>query len=203
MAEKRSHAAWNVETVEPTTIDLPITPCSTQLNLIGQRQWFAAFTRTHHEKRVAERLTQRGIECFLPLYQTTHQWTHYRKVTLDLPLFPSYLFVNIALQQRIATTGVPGLLSLVGQGHMPVPLPQDEIECLRRALKTRKSEPHPYLQAGTRVSVKAGPLAGMEGVVVREKSGLRVILSVELIRQSVAVEVDADELQPHGSWHSN
>lgn len=157
--------------------------------------WFAVFTRSHHEKCVVQQLSERGIESFLPLYKATRQWTNHRKVMLDLPLFPNYLFVNIAPQQRIRTLEVPGVLSLVTRGNSPAPLPDGEIEGLRTALQLRNFEPHPYLTVGAKVRIKAGPLLGMEGVVMRKKSGLRVVLAVDLIMQSVAVEVDADELE--------
>jgi len=159
------------------------------------RDWFAVFTRSHHEKRVAQHLTQRGIQSFLPLYKAVHQWTHYRRVALDLPLFPNYIFVHIAAQERIRTLEVPGILSLVGHGNPPASLPDVEIESLRSGLQSRNFEPHPYLAVGKRVRIAAGPLAGMEGIVLRRKSGLRVVLTVDLIRQSVAVEVYASELE--------
>ncbi len=162
------------------------------------RGWFALYTRTHHEKRVVEHLTQRGIENYLPLYQAVHTWTHYRKVTLDLPLFPNYLFVNIAPHERVRALEAPGALSLVGNASVPAPLSESEIESLRSALQLRKFEPHRYLTAGTRARIVAGPLAGMEGIVVRTKGSLRVVLTVELIMQSVAVEVNAEELEPCG-----
>jgi transcription antitermination factor NusG len=159
------------------------------------QKWFAVFTRTHHEKRVAERFTERGIESFLPLYKAEHQWTHHRKVALDLPLFPNYLFVHIAPHERFRTLNVAGVLSMVSQGSTPAPLPDHEIECLRSGLHSRKFEPHPYLAAGIKVRIKAGPFAGMQGVVLRMKSGLRVVLTVDLVMQSVAVEVNTNELE--------
>jgi transcription antitermination factor NusG len=162
------------------------------------RKWIALFTRSHHEKRVAEHLTQRGIENYLPLYKAVHLWTHYRKVTLDLPLFPNYLFAHIAAGERLRTLEAPGVLSLVGHAGAPTPLPDAEIESLRSALQLRKFEPHPFLAAGARVRIAAGPLAGMEGIVLRKKSGLRVVLTVDLIMQSVAVEVDEAELESSG-----
>ena len=160
------------------------------------RNWFALYTRTHHEKRVVEHLTQRGIENYLPLYKTVHAWTHYRKAALDLPLFPNYLFVHISFQERVRALEAPGALSFVGNPSAPSPLPESEIESLRSGLQLRNFEPHRYLIAGTRARIVAGPLAGMDGIVVRTKSSLRVVLTVDLIMQSVAVEVDADELEP-------
>lgn len=163
------------------------------------RDWFALYTRTHHEKSVVEHLTQRGIENYLPTYQAVHSWSHNRQVTLDLPLFPNYLFVHVASHDRVRTLEVPGALSFVGNARKPSPLPELEIESLRASLQLRKFEPHPYLTTGTRARIVAGPLAGMEGIVVRTKSHLRVVLTVDLIMQSIAVEVNADELEPCGS----
>jgi transcription antitermination factor NusG len=89
-------------------------------------------------------------------------------------------------------------LSFVGNASVPAPIPEVEIETLRSGLQLRRFEPHRYLAAGTRARIVAGPLAGMEGIVVRTKSILRVVLTVDLIMQSVAVEVDAGELEPCG-----
>jgi transcription antitermination factor NusG len=160
------------------------------------RAWFAAFTRSHHEKSVERHLTGRGIHCFLPLYKTMHRWSHYRKANLDLPLFPNYLFVCISRQERAHVLGVTGLLGLVGPGNRPAALSNDEIERLRAGLQERKFEPHPYLAVGERARIMAGPLAGMVGVVLRTKARLRMVLSVDLIMQSAAVEVSANELEP-------
>ncbi len=162
------------------------------------RYWFALYTRTHHEKRVMEHLTERGIENYLPLYKAVHTWTHYRKVTLDLPLFPNYLFVHVAFRERVRVLEAPGALSFAGSRSTPSRLAESEIQSLRSALEQRRFEPHPYLTAGTRARIVAGPLVGMEGIVVRTKSTLRVVLTVDLIMQSVAVEVDAAELEPCG-----
>jgi transcription antitermination factor NusG len=150
---------------------------------------------------VSEHLSQRGIEHFLPLYKTVRSWTHYRKVTLDLPLFPNYIFVHIRPEERIRVIEVYGLVTLVGRGKAPEVLPEIEIERLRSALGSRKCEPHAYLTAGTKARIIAGPLAGMQGVVLRTKSGgLRAILTIDMIMQSVAVEVAAEELEPDGSF---
>jgi transcription antitermination factor NusG len=161
-----------------------------------ERQWFALFTRSHHEKRVAKYLAEREIEHFLPLYQEQHQWSHYRKVTVDLPLFPNYIFVKISRQERTRTLEVPGAVSFVGQRNIPTPLPPLEIEPLRVGLRPGSYQPHPYLQAGTKVRVDRGPMAGVQGIIVRNKNSCRVVLSLDLIMRSVAVEVDACDLEP-------
>jgi len=158
--------------------------------------WFAVFTTSHHEKRVLQHLRERQIESFLPLYRTVRRRTNRCKVALELPLFPNYLFVQIERSQRARVLAVPGILSIVGTGREPAPLPDFEVEALRSGLQLRKIEPHPYLTVGERARIKAGALAGLEGVLLRKKNDLRVVLTLDQIMRSVAVEVDADDLEP-------
>jgi len=159
-------------------------------------QWFAAYMIPRHEKHVAELLTERGIETFVPLYRTSRQWKKSCPVVLELPLFPTYVFVRIGSRLRGAVLGLPGVISIVGSSKEPWPLPDVEIEALRRGIQTRKVEPHPYLKVGEKVRIKAGIMAGVEGILVRKKNEFRVVLSLDAIMQSVAVEVDADDLEP-------
>src|SRR5229473_3516732 len=158
--------------------------------------WFAAYTNSRHEKRVASHFGERQIESFLPLYSVLHRWKNRCEVDLDLPLFPNYVFVHIDPRDRIRVLEVPGVLSLVGFGRTLAPLSDFEIEALRSCIGQRKIEPHPYLVIGERVRIKAGPMTGMEGVLVRKKSNFRVVLALDVIMQCVAVEVDADNLEP-------
>src|SRR5271157_177778 len=158
--------------------------------------WFAAYTNSHHEKRVALRFGERQIEFFLPLYSTRHRWRNRCDMNLELPLFPNYVFVRIESRERVRVLEVPGVVSLVGFGRILAPLPDFEIEALRSGLGQRKIEPHPYLVIGERVRIKAGPMMGMEGVLVRKKNHFRVVLALDAILQCVAVEVDADDLEP-------
>jgi len=158
--------------------------------------WFAAYTHSHHEKRVASHFAERQIESFLPLYSTRHRWRNRCTMNLELPLFRSYVFVRIDPRERVRVLEVPGVLLLVGFGRNLAPLPDFEIEALRSGLGQRKIEPHPYLIIGERVRIKAGPMMGMEGVLVRKKNNFRVVLALDVIMQCVAVEVDADDLEP-------
>ena len=158
--------------------------------------WFAAYTNSHHEKRVASHFGERQIESFLPMYAALHRWKNRCEVDLDLPLFPSYVFVHIDPRDRVRVLEVPGVLSLVGFGRTLAPLSDSEIEAVRSCMGQRKIEPHPYLVIGERVRIKAGPMTGMEGVLVRKKSNFRVVLALDVIMQCVAVEVDADDLEP-------
>jgi transcription antitermination factor NusG len=118
---------------------------------------------------------------------------------LELPLFPTYVFVRIAQGARSAVLGTPGVLSIVGSPKEPWPLPDFEIDALRSGLLERRIEPHPYLIVGERVRIKAGVMAGVEGILARKKNDLRVVLSLDTIMRSVAVEVDEDDIEPSGS----
>lgn len=159
--------------------------------------WYAVFTSPRHEKRVAQYLTQREIEHYLPLYRSPRKWRNGLKVVLDLPLFPGYIFIRISRAARVRVLEVPGVLTIVGgtAGEM-APLPEAEVDALRSGLHLRQSEPHPLLTVGQRARIRSGALAGLEGVVVRKKNSLRVVLTMDLIMQSIAVEVDGDELEP-------
>ena len=158
-------------------------------------RWYAVQTSANHEKRVAEQLSVRRTEHFLPLYASLRRWKD-RRVVLELPLFPGYVFVRMALSDRMQVLQVAGVARLVGFGGMPAALPEREIETLRAGMaRGVRAEPHPFLTAGCRVRVKAGPLVGMEGIMLRRKSSLRVVISIELIQRAVAVEVDEGDVE--------
>jgi transcription antitermination factor NusG len=159
-----------------------------------QRKWFAVYTRSHHEKRVAQYYAERNIEHLLPISRVVRQWSHYRKVAIELPLFPNYIFVHISRRERIRAIEVPGVLSLVGPNSVPAPLPDLEIESLRESLKLQNFAPHPYLVVGAKVRINKGALAGRVGVILRHKNGCRVVLTLSVIMRSFAVEVDAADL---------
>jgi transcription antitermination factor NusG len=159
-------------------------------------RWFAAYVNSHHEKRVVVHFAERHIESFLPLYLARHRWNNRCSVNLELPLFPNYVFVRIDPRKRVPVLEVPGVLSLVGFGRTLAPLPDFEIEWLRSGIRERKIEPHPYLVIGERVRIKNGPMRGMEGVLIRKKTNFRIVLALDVIMQCVAVEVDAEDLEP-------
>jgi transcription antitermination factor NusG len=158
--------------------------------------WYAAYTCANHEKRVAEQLSARPVERFLPLYASVRRWKD-RRVELQLPLFPGCVFVRIALRDRLQDLEIPSVARLVGFNGTPTPLPEAEIEALKAGLEGGvRAMPHPYLKVGRRVRVRGGPLAGMAGILVRHKGRFRVVISVEAIQRSVAVEMDATDLEP-------
>jgi len=167
---------------------LPSTYC--------ERRWYAAYTSANHEKRVAQQLIVRSVEHFLPVYASVRRWKD-RRVTLQLPLFPGYVFVRLALRDRLQVLCVPGVARLVGFNGLPSALPEEEIVAIKESLACGlRAEPHPYLRMGRRVRVMGGPMAGMQGILVRRKGKLRVVVSVDQIQRSVAIEVDASEIAP-------
>lgn len=157
--------------------------------------WFAAYTSANHEKRAAAEISRRGVESFLPVYNAVRRWSD-RKVEIQMPLFPGYVFVRMVPKERLRVLEVPGVARLVGFGGSPVAIPDEQVEGLRAALQRQlRAEPYPFLTAGRRVRVRAGPLAGLEGVVVRRKNRLRLVVSLDLIQRAAAVEIEAADLE--------
>jgi transcription antitermination factor NusG len=153
--------------------------------------WYALYTRHQHEKTVHQILTSKGFESLLPLYQTAHRWKDRTKV-LSLPLFPCYVFVKGGLERRLDIMTTPGVHALVSSAGQPAAIPPHEIDAIRRAVESGLHvEPHPLLRCGDWVRVKAGPLAGVEGILVRKKNLYRLVLSVQILGKAAGVEVDA------------
>lgn len=176
--------------------DRELSVCLPAPSAYLEPRWYAAHTRSRHEKRVAEQLAGRKIEFFLPLYQARHRWKD-RIAEVELPLFPGYVFVHIPLKDRCRVQDIASVAKLVTFQGLPAPLPTAEIEALRAGLAARlKASPLPYLKLGHRVCVKNGPLTGAEGILLRKKDKCRLVISLELIMRSVAVEVDAADVQP-------
>jgi transcription termination/antitermination protein NusG len=159
-------------------------------------RWYAAYTRSNHEKSSAQQMAKRSIEHLVPTYESVRTWRDRRK-RLDLPLFPGYVFVRVALENRLSVLNVPGVVRLVGFANRPVALADAEIEKLRTVVKHGlHAEPHAYLTIGRRVRITRGALQGMEGLLIRKKGRVRLLLSVDLIRQSAMIEVDSSDVEP-------
>ena len=159
-------------------------------------RWYAIQTCANHEKRVLQQLGQRTVEAYLPQYESVRRWKD-RRVRLDLPLFPGYVFVHLALRDRLRVLQTPSVVRLVGFGGQPAALPDQEIEALRQGLThAMRIEPHPYMKVGQRVRVRSGPLQGLEGILARKKNVSRFVISLDLIMRSVAAEIDVAELEP-------
>jgi transcription antitermination factor NusG len=161
-------------------------------------RWYAVYTCANHEKRVAEQMAQRSLEYFLPQYASVRRWKD-RHVQLNLPLFPGYVFVRLALRNRLRVLEIPSVACLVSFGGQPAVLPDEVVTRLREGLSGNlRMEPHPYLNVGKRVRLLRGALAGTEGILLRKKGRIRIVMSIELIARSVAVEVDLADIAPVG-----
>jgi transcription antitermination factor NusG len=158
--------------------------------------WYALRTRSRHEKRVHDQLAAQNIESFLPLIERWRQWKDRRKL-VAFPLFPGYCFARFASGQRIAVLRASGVVQIVGNREGPLPIPDDEIASIQRLVtSTLPYDPHPYLETGMRVEVVRGPLAGLQGILVRKGSRARFVISVNLIQQAASVELDAMDVMP-------
>jgi transcription antitermination factor NusG len=159
-------------------------------------RWYVAQTCSRHEKRIADQLQRRGIEHFLPLYEKVSKWKD-RYARVQLPLFAGYIFLHVPLRERLRALEVSGVVRLVAFGPTPVPVPDNEIEALRNGLDNHlRVEPHPFLTVGRRVRVNSGPLAGLQGILLRRKGALRFVLSLEMIQRSVIADMDIADIEP-------
>jgi transcription antitermination factor NusG len=173
-----------------------VLPTGNPPERVESAPWWALYTRHQHEKVVAEMLTAKGFEVFLPVYDSIRRWKDRRKV-LSLPLFPCYVFVRGGLDRRLQVVSTPGVHMLLTRGEQIAVVPEDEIGSIRKAVEgSFRVEPHPFLKVGERVRVTRGSLTGVEGILVRKKNLYRLVLSVDMLAQSVGVEVDASDVEP-------
>lgn len=161
---------------------------------MSKETWYALYTRHQHEKNASQVLSQKGFETFLPLYQAIHQWKD-RKKEIWLPLFPSYVFVSGDLSRSLDVLKTPGVVGFVSSSGRPAVIPSEQIQAVRQVVLRSRAEPHPFLQAGDRVRVKSGSLAGVEGILVRKKNYWRLVISVEMLGKSVATEIEASVIE--------
>jgi transcription antitermination factor NusG len=164
---------------------------------LDHRQWFALAVKHQHERRVQAALCANGVDAFLPLYRARRRWSD-RAKDLDAPLFPGYLFGRFAWSDRARIGNTPGVSRIVGFAGLPAPVTEREIEGVRAALASQLPfGPWPYpLKPGGLVRIERGPLRGIEGTLLREGSCLRLVLGVELLQRSLAVEVDPEMIAP-------
>lgn len=165
--------------------------------------WWAIYTRHQHEKSVAQVLETKGFEVFLPLYDSVRKWKD-RSKHLSLPLFPCYVFMKGGLHRRLHVLTTPGVHTILYNGDRIATIPNAEIESIRKAVYSPyRVEPHPFLRCGETVRVIRGSLEGVQGVLIRKKSLYRLVLSVEMLAQSVAVEIDAVDVEPASQKRSS
>jgi len=158
------------------------------------RRWYAVFTVPQNEAHAAKQLELRSVEVFYPTYETVRLWKNRQRVHLKLPLFPCYLFVRIHPRERGRVLQVSGVLRIVGNHREMSAVPDSVIEMLRSGLNGIKFEPYKELVVGQKVWVKDGPLQGIHGVLTRKNASCRFVITLELINQHAAAEIDARSL---------
>lgn len=164
-------------------------------DLRRQSHWCAAYTRHQHEMLVAEHLSGKGIESFLPLYRSSRRWSDRTRTVLS-PLFPGYVFFRAASDHRLSILETPGVHMILYSGDQFAHIPESEITAVQKLISASRSlAPYPFLRCGDRVRIKRGPLEGIEGFLVRTKNDCRLVLSVEMLAQSVSVEVDGSDVE--------
>jgi len=165
---------------------------------IMEPKWYALYTRSRFEKKMLSELTERKIEVFLPMREVLSRWKD-RKKKIWLPLFPGYIFVNHinTPENRFRVLNIPGAVRFIGhQGHAD-PIPEEQIQYVRMFLESSIAiDPYPYVKVGSRVEIIAGPLKGIQGILVKKRGKFRFVLQVDLIRQAVSVEIDASDVRP-------
>lgn len=144
---------------------------------------------------MVEHLLVRDIENFLPTYRLKHTWKNRQTVTLEVPLFPTYLFARIPAEKRSSALGTPGVLGIIGAPHTIDAVPDHYIRALRAGVALRRIMPHPRPEVGDPVRIVSGPMAGVEGVLIESRSEFRVVLSIAMIRQSLSIEVSREEIE--------
>lgn len=175
--------------IKMKSLDTPRTP-----------NWYALFTRHQHEKFVALALSNKNHEVFLPLTPSVRRWQD-RDKQLWLPLFPGYVFIREGLDRQLQILTTPGVLHIVGWGGRPAIVPQAQLDAVRRILASHiRAETHPYLRCGDRVRVMTGPLLGLEGILTRKKGVDRLVISLEMLGRSAAVEIDVLNVERVGPF---
>jgi transcription antitermination factor NusG len=160
------------------------------------RAWYAVFTIPQHEKSAHKHLEMLALESFLPTYDSIRIWKNRQRKKVVLPLFPTYLFVRINSRERGKVLHSPGVIQIVGNGRAHVPLPDSEIALLRHGLDTKSIEPYRELVVGERVRIRSGVMQGVQGTLVRRMGYMKFVLTLELINQHAALQVDAKDLEP-------
>lgn len=158
--------------------------------------WYAIRVRSNHERTTSDILAGKGFPTFFPRYQG-HRFPSASSRLIDIPLFPGYIFARFDAQDRLPVLMTPGLVSIVGFGKMPAPLAEADIQAIQRMVDSGlRVQPWPFLQVGQRVCVHAGPLVGLEGLVLSLRKDCRLIISIHLLQRSVAAEIDRNWVHP-------
>jgi transcription antitermination factor NusG len=165
-----------------------------QMDQTNNLNWYALRTKSRHEKLVRDQLDKQGIEPLLPTVRRLSQWKD-RKKEIEVPLFSGYCFVRFSQQEKVPVQKTIGVVEIVGNGSRPEPIPELEIDALRRLMTSvLPYDPHPYLHEGMKVEVVRGPLQGIHGILLRKEKRHRLVIGVHLIQQAAAVAIDVNDV---------
>jgi transcription antitermination factor NusG len=162
------------------------------------RNWYALLTRARHEKIVAHRLQERGMAAFLPVVTEMRHWRR-RKKRVELPLFSCYVFTKLlpTNEDRLRALRIDGVFSLVGPRGTGTPIPDEQIEAVRRLIEGRLPwGSHPFLKIGQRVRIRSGALDGVEGILVSRSGESTLVVSIDAIQRSLAVRIEGYDVEP-------
>lgn len=163
---------------------------------VNKTAWYALMVKHQHERPLESALRHKGFEALAPFYQVRKRWSD-RVKTIDLPLFPGYVFCRFPMADRLSVLDTPGISRVVSFNGAPAPVAGDEIEAIRAVITAKVPvRPWPHLKPGDRVRIERGSLQGIEGTLIREKEVLRLVIGIELLQRSVCVEIDADWITP-------
>jgi len=177
---------------------LEISKANEQLPVVDGSHWYAVHTRARHEKMVAERLREQGVNAYLPLVKETHRWSDRKKV-VELPLFSCYVFAKFAAtnqdrQRVIRTDGVLQVLGTRGEG---IAIPDEQIESVRTLINERMAwSAYPFLKIGQKVRIRGGAMNGVEGILVARNGDRTLVVSVDVIQRSIAISIEGYQVEP-------
>ncbi|MGD0509867.1 MAG: UpxY family transcription antiterminator [Terriglobales bacterium] len=160
-------------------------------------RWYALHTRARHEKAIERRLREQGMETFVPTTMELHRWSD-RKKKVEVPLFSCYVFVRSTLsaEDRTCVYQVESVHGFVGSRGASLPIPDEQIESIRKVLTQAAGRSHPFLKAGQRVRVRGGAMDGVEGIFLSENGDHSLIISIDAIQRSMAVRIDGYDVEP-------
>jgi transcription antitermination factor NusG len=159
-------------------------------------EWYALVTMPQHEKAVTSQLEMRQFHSYLPTYKVVHTWKNRQKKTLIRPLFAGYTFIHTQRNALHDALSVPGVMRYVGTSRGPSPITEPEIAFLRSEFCRERLQPFHDLVVGKRVRLIRGPMLGVCGTLVRQTNSTRLVVTLHLINQNAALEVDGADLEP-------
>ena len=196
-------ASSNIEHATDPGTPLQQPMLTEEVNPDSPLRWFAVRVRSNHERVASAFLRNSGYEEFLPAYKEQRRWSD-RSKEMEQFLFPGYVFCRLDPSQRLPVLKAPGVVDLVGFARVPAPIPDVEIESIRRMVQSSLLVmPWPFLEVGNKVLIERGPLAGVEGILDEVKGKCRLIVSVNLLQRSVSAEVDRSWVRPVAANNGN